>query len=272
MLAAGPTVVTFRVDPQEILRAMPTVRVRFVPPPDADVGPKLVAAATWLSAGGSKLVAVRAGSCEIPRAAPGEGVLVTSGVCALTMTRIDIQGSADISLDLPLARRYPVSGRVEVPAMTDPSCEVRTLPLDGGLPPPPLGFAVNAAIDADGRFDFRSGPRGRQVILVTKHGFGIGWLVADNTNGSVTGLRIPLREGVGITLRPTEGAVPPEVQVETEDGIPLFANVLVLNPKHRLSTLTLAEGRYMLRYRVFPGGWQARPLTVGKAPVVVGIP
>jgi hypothetical protein len=187
------------------------------------------------------------------------------------MMRIDVKGTSVIDLDLPLVRPAPVSGRVEVPPMTDPSCDVYVLPLDGGFPPPPLGFAVRTPTDADGKFDFGSGPRGRLVVLAEKPGYGIGWAEVDNTKGPVRDVVIPLRKGVEVALKADrEGMDAPYVQVETEDGIPLFARLLVFE-KRRTPVLTLAEGRYILRHCTFGGEWHARPLTVGSERVVVWI-
>ena len=268
------TDVVFKVEPEEILRALPTVRVRFVARPEdvAAVGSVLASAATWDGPWQSSLLDVRSGSCEIPRAPPGEGLLVVSGPYALAMMRIDVKGTSEIDLELPLVRPAAVSGRAEVPPMTDPSCDVYALPLDGGFPPPPLGFAPRCPVDDNGNFNFSSGPRGRQVVLAKKPGYGIGWAEVDNTNGPVKDVVIPLRPGVEVRLKTgLTGLSAPHVQIETEDGIPLFARLLVFE-KHPPPVLTLAEGHYVLRHRVCNGPWHARPLTVAKEPVVVWIP
>jgi hypothetical protein len=149
---------------------------------------------------------------------------------------------------------------------------VYALPLDDAFPPPPLGFAVRTPTDADGKFDFGSGPRGRLVLLAKKPGYGIAWAEVDNTNGAVKDVVIPLRKGVEVALRTArEGLDAPYVQVETEDGIPLFARLLVFEKRRLPPVLTLAEGRYVLRHRTFDGEWHARPLTVATAPLVVWI-
>lgn len=286
------TDVVFKVEPEAILRAMPTVRVRLVARPEdvAAVGPQLASAAWWDATWEeSPTVDVRSGSCEIRHAVPGEGVLFVAGPYALAMMRIDV-GTNDIDLELPLVRPAPVSGRVEAPPMTDPSCDVYALPLDGGFSPPPLGSPPFCPAPKDGvrdrpnssqpaaaqasthaSFTFASGPRGRQVLLVMKKGYGIGWAEVDNTSGPVEGVRIPLRPGVEVTLKTAlTGLNAPYVQIETEEGIPLFARLLVFD-KHKPATLTLAEGHYVLRHRTANGEWQARPLAVANEPVVVWI-
>lgn len=271
--ATGEGDVVFKVDPREILRALPTVRVRLAARPEdvAATGPVLVSAARWDAPYGSRLLDARGGSCEIRQAVPGEGLLVVSGPYALATKRIDVEGTSDIDVEIPLVRPAAVSGCVAVPPMTDPSCDVYAVPLDLGLPPPPLGFAARTPTDADGKFDFGSGPRGRQVILARKRGFGIGWAEVDNTRGPVPDVRIALRPGVQVTLKTAhEGLDAPYVQVDSEDGVPLFARLLVFE-RRRAPELWLAEGRYVLRHRTFAGEWHARPLTVATEPVVAWI-
>ncbi len=269
----GATDVVFEVDPEELIRVMPTVRVRLVVRPEdvAALGPDLASCAIWYGPWSSKRLDFRSGSCEISRAVPGEGLVVISGSYALAMTPIDVTGTSDIDLDLPLMRAAEVSGSVEAPPMADPSCNVYALPLDGGFPPPPLGFAARSPVTDDGEFHFGSGPRGRQVLLAKKPGHGIGWAEVDNTDGPVKDVRIPLRPGVVVQLRTTHtGLEAPYVQIDTEDGVPLFARLLVFE-KRPPPVLTLAEGRYVLRHRTHNGPWHARPLTVANEPVVVWI-
>ncbi|MCI0635920.1 MAG: hypothetical protein L0206_18680 [Actinobacteria bacterium] len=271
---SGAADVVFKVEPEEILRALPTVRVRFVAKPEdvAVMGPDLASSATWDERSNPRLLDVRGGSCEIRRAVPGEGLLWVSGPCALAMMRIDVAGTSDIDLELPLVRPAPVSGRVEGPPMTDSACDVYALLLDDGFPPPPLGLAPHCpAFDGDGAFSFGSSPRGRQVLIVRKRGYAIGWAEADNTRGPVDDVRIPLRPGVEIKLKTARsGLDAPYVQVETEDGLPLYAHLLV-SERDPPPVLTLSPGRYVLRHRTCNGPWHARPLTVANEPIVAWI-
>jgi len=272
--ATGAADVVFRIEPEAILSAMPTVRVRLVARPEdvAARGPDLASAVRWDGPWRSELLQVRDGSCEVRRAAPGEGCIVVSGPYALATKRIDVEGTSDIDVEIPLVLPAEVSGRVEVEPMTDPSCHVYAVPLDLGFPPPPLGFAVRTPTDADGKFDFGSGPRGRLVLIAKKPGYGIAWAEVDNTKGPVKDVVIPLRKGVHVALKTDrEGLDAPWVQIDTEDGVPLFARLLVFERKRIPSSLTLAEGRYVLRHRTFGGEWRARPLTVATEPVVAWI-
>lgn len=276
-VGAGTTHVVFTVDPGTVARSLREVRVHL----HADSGD--VAAfgppegwGYW-SARSNWVLEVVDGECEIPQVPPCAGsFLFSSGGYACTVTRVEVTGTPTVDVDIPVARAAPVSGRIDARDAADPSCNIFAIALEGEGEPPPLGLAVTLPADrptegAPDTFVIEGGPRGRHLLLARGVGHdAIGWIEVDNARGPVRDLVIPLRSGIAVTLETQRsGLDAPWVRIETEDGLPLFACVVVAGTPE---TPKLPEGRYVLRHRAHGGAWQSMPFAVAKDPVVVRIP
>jgi len=258
--------ITFVLKPENIEQLLATVKVRLV---DAETGAPVKKGRVSISdrqSGGMGAQLDGAGVAEQKNVPPGlkELQIWAQGYEAVhNYIRVADSGVHDLGT-YRLHKAVEIAGEIVDEGGKPVAAQLVVRNLDRLDFPQPLSTGMSYRSDTEGKFKVASVGRGRYLIRASAKGHALGAVIVDTSGGAVDNVRLQLKQGTQVTLKPEGDGRHHYLVTIRRDGVPYYTRT-VRGPWPL--KCVLAPGRYQIEVAVDGVAQRTEPLDVGAQPI-----